>query len=350
MWWCKYKSNFAYDNFFFLCYKMRQNAILLLVCLSICQCDECNTAKFLTAYIRHRPWQSVFLFQSVKLDATQTGASYPTEDIRAEGLLCDQSAGLSERIAEESLDSRGRCNTLFFRRNNPSGHISESGRETNSRCETFVTSATRSRCDMRRFKRHEERFSRVVCFTLNSQTEVHIGEGPLSCKLCKKTFSQRSNQRRHLMLHTGERLFSCDMCENRFTQRSHLITHFMVHTGERPFSCVVCKESFARRFILMKHLKTHKEKRIFICEVCKKLFDKRSDMVKHIRLHKGYGPFSCKVCKKTFVYPSLLERHLTVHSGERHFTCEVCKKKFSQNTNLKRHLKLHIAMSDKSQT
>ncbi|BFZ58512.1 hypothetical protein PYCC9005_005575 [Savitreella phatthalungensis] len=57
----------------------------------------------------------------------------------------------------------------------------------------------------------------------------------------------------------GRDRYVCEQCFKPFSRPSSLKIHLHSHTGERPFSCTVagCDKSFSVRSNLRRHLKTH---------------------------------------------------------------------------------------------
>ena len=51
------------------------------------------------------------------------------------------------------------------------------------------------------------------------------------CKECCKSFSQRGDLKRHIMIHTSEKPYKCEICDMSFTQKGNLMTHKRTHTG-----------------------------------------------------------------------------------------------------------------------
>lgn len=54
------------------------------------------------------------------------------------------------------------------------------------------------------------------------------------CHICKKTFSSKSNKKRHEFLHLSSgRVYACpyDNCIKTFTQQASLKYHILVHEG-----------------------------------------------------------------------------------------------------------------------
>lgn len=45
------------------------------------------------------------------------------------------------------------------------------------------------------------------------------------CEICKKTLTDATGLRRHMLLHTGEKPFTCDLCSQKFRRKHHLMDH-----------------------------------------------------------------------------------------------------------------------------
>ncbi|XP_040292110.1 zinc finger protein Xfin-like [Bufo bufo] len=163
----------------------------------------------------------------------------------------------------------------------------------------------------------------------------------LSCSVCGKCFTQKSNLIVHQRIHTREKPYSCSECGKCFSHKSNLVQHRRIHTGQRPHTCSECGKCFIKKSDLVKHQRTHGMGMPFTCSVCGKCFSMKSDLGRHERIHSGHKPFSCSYCGKCFTLKSNLLTHQRIHTGEKPFSCPECDKAFTHKSNLVQHQRIH---------
>ena len=68
------------------------------------------------------------------------------------------------------------------------------------------------------------------------------------------------------MVYLDEKPFSCDkkelscnICDKKLSKKSNLKRHLITHLDEGPFSCDICKKSFKYSVTLKSHLNIHQE-------------------------------------------------------------------------------------------
>ncbi|XP_066471658.1 zinc finger and SCAN domain-containing protein 23-like [Tiliqua scincoides] len=130
----------------------------------------------------------------------------------------------------------------------------------------------------------------------------------------RKSFSQRSNLLRHLLVNTGNKPHQCPECGKKFSCRSNFLRHRNIHTGEKPHKCPDCGESFSWRSSLLAHQVTHTGKKPHQCPYCGKKFSWRSNFLRHQMIHTGKKPHKCPECGEKFSRRSALVRHQKIHS------------------------------------
>jgi uncharacterized Zn-finger protein len=78
---------------------------------------------------------------------------------------------------------------------------------------------------------------------------------------CTDSFNTRFSLKRHMKTHNGEKPFACEFCSKSFAEKSTLVRHLRIHTGEKPFSCSYsnCGRTFSDRTNLKRHEQQHEQ-------------------------------------------------------------------------------------------
>ena len=81
-----------------------------------------------------------------------------------------------------------------------------------------------------------------------------VGAGVYPCDQCDKVYRHRSSLHSHYRTHTGQ-LYTCLICARTFSHQSTHIKHQRVHSKQRPYTCHVCKSSFTQAGNLRRHIR-----------------------------------------------------------------------------------------------
>ncbi|XP_033725127.1 zinc finger protein 37 homolog [Pecten maximus] len=160
------------------------------------------------------------------------------------------------------------------------------------------------------------------------------------CKECGKICMSKSQLRQHVSKEHMEMKFNCEKCDKVFVSedayKSHLVKHLQKHF------CVVCQQNFSTRASLTQHTATehpnHTQFEIMKCNVCgRRRGQEHKCPGKKEKVHRE---FICQVCNKQFSRIQNLNLHRRIHSDNRtKLKCELCEKLFSDRCSLKKHIR-----------
>ena len=141
------------------------------------------------------------------------------------------------------------------------------------------------------------------------------------CKVCRKSYKNKVNLKKHSCKPTAEETRICKECGKSFNQRNHLLEHMRIHSGEKPYLCKTCGKLFNQESNLMKHMRIHNPQKLFKCEICDREFTQKGALTEHRKVHLSAKPFVCLKCNKGFRHKHGLQHHMN-----KKFPCDVQSK------------------------
>ena len=110
--------------------------------------------------------------------------------------------------------------------------------------------------DLEKINKHQEE-AHPEFYALKSAAKQAKRE-LLTCKVCLKSFSEKTSLNYHMYTHTGGHPFKCELCGAGFAYKKGLDRHVMGHTGKWEFTCEICGQGFRDMDKLMEvHCKKH---------------------------------------------------------------------------------------------
>ena len=158
------------------------------------------------------------------------------------------------------------------------------------------------------------------------------------------------NLKNHVQIvHEGKKLFPCKLCDKTFINRSALRDHEdNVHKGiKKVFLCEQCDRTFGTNSLVNLHKRRDHNLERYPCGSCDKAFTRRPSVREHTNsYHKGLKLYSCKLCEKSFSFHGSLKVHNKVNHGEsKSYECQECSKTFTTDFHLKHHQQINTQFS-----
>ncbi|XP_032675034.1 zinc finger protein 845-like [Odontomachus brunneus] len=163
----------------------------------------------------------------------------------------------------------------------------------------------------------------------------------LQCETCYQKFDLLEDFSRHIKIHRKSMSYDCYMCSYKTDTVKYLTEHMKSeHNTTDICKCVICSKTFSRRSNLKKHKEiAHADNTQSIkCDKCDGVFKNKYCLKIHQRRIHSEANFFCKRCGFTFKTQDELDQH----NAERHdWTCPQCNKKILVFSNIEPHLRLH---------
>ncbi|KAM3958681.1 uncharacterized protein ACR2FA_007321 [Aphomia sociella] len=165
--------------------------------------------------------------------------------------------------------------------------------------------------------------------------------GPVKCKVCKKTVSKWSCFISHAKLHLGFK-FMCEFCGKSFISSTQLKRHCRSYHGmRRELPCKYCGFLALDNAQLLLHVRRmHTGERPYICDTCGAAYHSRKCLLQHLESHREIGTVRCTECDQLFKSRRHLARHRYSAHARSRATCPYpqCGRAYSR-----KYLRAHIA-------
>ncbi|XP_055635203.1 zinc finger protein OZF-like [Toxorhynchites rutilus septentrionalis] len=194
-------------------------------------------------------------------------------------------------------------------------------------------------------------------------TGVHEKRRDFICKLCGKSFAQKSGLQTHQSVHNGK-TYKCSKCPSTYKDKRFWLRHEQLHLPfeerdptlifqtppqikkPRKYVCSYCGKISNNQMTHVVHERYHLDERPYPCQICDKRFRSSSQRNKHMRIHTGVKPFKCETCGSCFREKSHLTTHNLTHTQKREHVCLICSKAFALKATLRSHMKCHSVFAE----
>lgn len=198
--------------------------------------------------------------------------------------------------------------------------------------------------------------------SLQRHIKLHLNRAEKNCKYCDTKFQTNQELDEHMVeCHPdkdSDKYHTCKVCCRSFLEKSRLMRHMQIHNGDNTYTCDLCNETFDATYLPQwKHLKkAHPEeakkrgKRIFECDHCTFTTEHKQRIERHLETHRTTKDFECEYCNRKYQTTSSLMTHMIVHRGKVKKGAKpgpvcswgTCNKQYMKHSLYKRHLISHI--------
>ena len=163
------------------------------------------------------------------------------------------------------------------------------------------------------------------------------------CKTCDKAFHSGVNCRKPSNFHPDSNKFSCKICSESFQDTRLLETHMLTHTNMKQ-KCQLCDKGFDTTLQLKRHMAFEC---INKCRSCGKMFSSSTKLTMHMLVHSEQPTYICVYCSKRFISLKTLEAHTIIHNLDNTICCNKCDMEFASRSTLNQHILKHHKYSDR---
>lgn len=190
----------------------------------------------------------------------------------------------------------------------------------------------------------------------NATLNINASKNVARCGICLRWFSDHTTMLTHLQTHSDSyvyKSFSCRVCKKTFKEKSQLLRHEVSHKRSNAtiHTCTTCSKTFADKAVLKAHQSTHVVDKTYHCSKCNKIFFKEFSLMTHQctgkpifnkrsapskAFQKGSSPpfsgckeYKCSKCYATFTNSQSRNSHMRVHT-EAHAMMQVRKQELKK--------------------
>ena len=139
---------------------------------------------------------------------------------------------------------------------------------------------------------------------------IHSNRRPYHCPFCGKLFKVTGNLMSHIRVHAATQEFSCIHCLETFRWRIQLKRHLLKSHDEGTWlTCHICQKKCSRKSELRIHIWRHEGVKPYVCNQCPKCFCTGCELKSHQLTHCDFKGFCCGLCGKDFKRPDAVKRH-----------------------------------------